>query len=1730
VRRWTLLAAFLVSLPASGLSSSNPSVLNSAEYFRLVESSAARITVRFEIAPGKDIPQDARAILAIPEPAYELRIVDYAYLDPTRERMPRGEAGAAEEGAQESALKKQCFKTETLWWHDLALEVITLRTRVSGLGDTPAANRSLCMLEFTLEFATPESPKTKDYAIARPGGPRGGYEEIFRRVVLNPDSVPEFRRRPEIALPEHSFCPEALGRPSASGRAIRVLVEGEGWYEIPYPQLKAVDAGVSNWQPQRVNLWSEGEPVPLEIEGLSDEGKWTDKTRLRFWGLASLSPESRARVYFLAEGNQPRHRLTPLPPADKASRAAARSVPYELTQAPERFIEEDTHAYVQGKWLWLKLTRDRPEVCEPVPDLAIDPQSATVSLTAVFHTDTQDTAQMELWVDEQHLAGSFTLPRRTRTVQSFELPSPWLLGQGHTLTWKTAEPLNHPDAGGVLLEKLTWQYARLLRPEPSGQWVFQRPAGGAPAQPGAAVPQDWEQERDLVLDATAPMQAFGRNASGTRLWDLRARVESVPAGSPGQDTRAGMPMPHEQLLRLAGAGLPPGCTHLILAEEGRGWPVAELQPVSPEFLHEATEAVDVLFISHRDFMEAMTPLVEHRRREGWRVRLVDVQAVYDEFSHGAYSAEAIRDFLTYTQARWPDPIPQYVVLVGDSTYDPKNNLESSVPSYLPYASYNRRVPTADPADEWFVRIHGSDGLSDLILGRISVRSVTDAHSVVQKILRFEERPLLGPWRCRTLLLSDNYFENRCEKLLKETVPPIFKREHLQVRQYPMFTHQAFKKQGKNKKMAPSANRELIALMNEGASLLEYFGHGGGCVIADEGWLIGADRHTSDVLKLDNRRRLPFVSILSCLTGLINYPLKPFNYSLSEELVRRPEQGAIAVYGPSGFGGAHDHEVLTQALNVNLYRDPVPRLGDATTLTEGLYTLLKDSSVINHQFNYFGDPLTHNSLPSTEARLECLPSIVNAMQGGRLRLVGQTPGLLEGRGLLRVALPGNGGVLQSIPVRLSEGRFEANLDWPPGSPTGDIQVQGYFWNTALGRDALTSASFRSLIPDVDLKPAGLHWDPAAGMIVLSATLENNTALPCADIGLTLVAQGRQVERRTLNLEPLDRRWVSFRLEPEPLEGEGRVELRVDYRSCAPLGAEPPEARPVCRFLLLWDPRVAQPPSAATPAVGLLALDLTALPERIYPGADSSRLPLRVMCVPWEELSELEVKLRAPILSSQKLAVPEAVPPAGQWWSFDLPAVVPREATQPFTLSLQRRWAAHPPKESTWTLEHPARGQLDLAINHLEVTDATPVEGYTLFLLAEVQNLGDALEQPAQLTLSTDQKGTSRNVLSNSFNIEAPSLPGRLRPGEIVRPLYRWEAFDNAGHHQLLAKVSGPEPSAERNPADNRCEVSLQVVPYGDYEEQLKQLRTSAAGLIPEKIQQTYRRAMGELEWYIGYENFDEHFAKPHRVRLLALLALGAEEFDLARRLVDKGMALKPDEPDNHYLRATMFFLEHRLEEGSAALRAALQGGFFDGDSVFAYQVRSDPRLVRAKRQAHSRDWQGNEMLLYSILEQQPANLWAFEVLGDLYRYHAFLERAAETYWQVLRLSGEDYSVLPAWWFRWAGLTCAELGQSQKALDIFTLGGKYHPQVDFTLWEAHPRVDLGQAQEVLRRLRAQVRKNLEVEERVFAWYEIGRCYEAEQHWQSAEAAFRASLKVDPLYRPSRRKLLKLRTQEQ
>ena len=55
------------------------------------------------------------------------------------------------------------------------------------------------------------------------------------------------------------------------------------------------------------------------------------------------------------------------------------------------------------------------------------------------------------------------------------------------------------------------------------------------------------------------------------------------------------------------------------------------------------------------------------------VQVVDVEDLYDEFTFGQHSPQAIHDYLAHAMNNWTRK-PHYVLLAGDASYDPKNYL------------------------------------------------------------------------------------------------------------------------------------------------------------------------------------------------------------------------------------------------------------------------------------------------------------------------------------------------------------------------------------------------------------------------------------------------------------------------------------------------------------------------------------------------------------------------------------------------------------------------------------------------------------------------------------------------------------------------------------------------------------------------------------------------------------------------------------------------------------------------------------------------------------------------------------------------------------------------------------------------------------------------------------------------------------------------------------------------
>jgi hypothetical protein len=137
-------------------------------------------------------------------------------------------------------------------------------------------------------------------------------------------------------------------------------------------------------------------------------------------------------------------------------------------------------------------------------------------------------------------------------------------------------------------------------------------------------------------------------------------------------------------------------------------------------LTESANGADYIVITHRnlgwdangDPYAWLTDLLALRQAQGHRVTAVNLTDIYDEFAFGLATPAAIRDFLAYAVGFWTAPAPQYVLLVGDATYDYKDNwglgAGNDVPSYTVFTRQAGETVT----DDWFALISGGRSRAD----------------------------------------------------------------------------------------------------------------------------------------------------------------------------------------------------------------------------------------------------------------------------------------------------------------------------------------------------------------------------------------------------------------------------------------------------------------------------------------------------------------------------------------------------------------------------------------------------------------------------------------------------------------------------------------------------------------------------------------------------------------------------------------------------------------------------------------------------------------------------------------------------------------------------------------------------------------------------------------------------------------------------------------------------------
>ena len=353
---------------------------------------------------------------------------------------------------------------------------------------------------------------------------------------------------------------------------------------------------------------------------------------------------------------------------------------------------------------------------------------------------------------------------------------------------------------------------------------------------------------------------------------------------------------------------------------------------TPSTLNLATNGADLVIISHKDFIPALVPLVAQRQSQ-FSVRVADVEDVFDEFSYGVHTPQAIRDFLARASTNWATP-PRYVLLVGDASYDPRNyagfgNFDF-VPTKLVDTGFrNDQTALETASDDWLTDFD-NNGIADISIGRLPMRTLAEANMVVAKIVNYS--PANPPQSA--MLVADAqgtyYFDFEAADDQIAALLPL-----------------SLGKQKVYRRLAASdaaAHQDIINNFNSGQVLVVYSGHGNTNIWG------GSIFSTDDAMALTNGNKLPFVVVMDCLNGFFTVP-QASGQSLAEALVKAPNGGAVASFASSGLTIPDGQHQMGFVMFQLLYGGATIPIGDASRQAKSATADID----VRRTWILFGDP-------------------------------------------------------------------------------------------------------------------------------------------------------------------------------------------------------------------------------------------------------------------------------------------------------------------------------------------------------------------------------------------------------------------------------------------------------------------------------------------------------------------------------------------------------------------------------------------------------------------------------------------------------------------------------------------------------------------------------------------------------------------------------------------------------
>jgi hypothetical protein len=417
-------------------------------------------------------------------------------------------------------------------------------------------------------------------------------------------------------------------------------------------------------------------------------------------------------------------------------------------------------------------------------------------------------------------------------------------------------------------------------------------------------------------------------------------------------------------------------------------------------------AANYLIITHPSLVVAANKLAAFHaaQKAGIKPMVVTTTQLYQAFGSGSPDPTAIRDGVAFFARAYGvlssvggGAVAQkqfYVLLLGASSYDYKNRISNNINLVPGYQSSASLDPLSSyTSDDYFALLDSSANINieplltnisatntGVNIGRIPAKNVSEANTVIDKIINYHSAQSQGPWRLQERFIADdkdfNLHVQDAEAVsgAGQKANALFNQQKIYLDAYPLVS-------GSGGGRYPAVNEAVVNAFNSGSLVINYSGHGNYLRLADE-----AIFSSTEIPLINNANKLPLVITASCDFYPYDDPTKK---SLGQQLLfgagnvgagssNAGASGAIALLTTPRLVFAYSNKIINENYFVAAHKPDantglLPTLGEAVKNAKNLTVQQSRDFINTRKFALLGDPAMRLAYPNSSIVLDSVNS-------------------------------------------------------------------------------------------------------------------------------------------------------------------------------------------------------------------------------------------------------------------------------------------------------------------------------------------------------------------------------------------------------------------------------------------------------------------------------------------------------------------------------------------------------------------------------------------------------------------------------------------------------------------------------------------------------------------------------------------------------------------------------------